>query len=509
MPKIELENLSITYLDKKHNEHPALKSISGSFEDGSINVIAGDSGTGKTTLLRAIAGQLDYDGTIRFDGTVISSPSMAQKANIAYIDQEGFLFKNKIVYDILAFPLKEQHLKPNKIDEEVKKMAELLGISNLLTRKPGQLSPGQKQKVAFGKALIKNPRICLLDEPFSQLDEESRMYCLFLLRKIAQEKGTTILLVSHNEKEADALGAAIYFLDENGLKKIKDASKEAIPSDKLQFKVAEEHTTLPINRKQLFKDILRNRYRVLLLTGLMAFLFMIPIITVTLLNDLTLISFFADAANYVDGALTESGRSLYRSIVLNYTLFYDACFLVFSVGLAGILRIIRQLCWGEGIQFFNSFGKGIKQNVLRFLVLVFIVDIIFTTAYLLFAFVDALWAVVLVLAVGGLIFLPVIFVCFGYSDIYSNPFPKAFANSVLLAIKHYPMMLLLSVACVIPLLVTILPYGLSIIKTILLIVGALILLPLLLLIGGLVLNSIFDKEINANNHKEIYRKGLL
>ena len=114
MPRIELENLSVTYLDRKHHEYPALKNISGCFESESINVITGASGSGKTTLLRAIAGQFDFDGIIRFDDTNISNPSLAYKENIAYIDQQNFLFQNKIIYDILAFPLKQQHKKPNK-----------------------------------------------------------------------------------------------------------------------------------------------------------------------------------------------------------------------------------------------------------------------------------------------------------------------------------------------------------------------------------------------------------
>ena len=136
MPKIEIDNLSVTYLDRKHKEYLVLKNVSGCFESESINVITGASGTGKTTLLRAIASQFDYDGTIRFNGVDTSNLSKADRGSVAYIDQKTFLFENKIVYDILAFPLKQQHKKADEIDKEVKKMAVLLAISNLLTRKP-------------------------------------------------------------------------------------------------------------------------------------------------------------------------------------------------------------------------------------------------------------------------------------------------------------------------------------------------------------------------------------
>ena len=508
MSKIELENLSVTYLDKKRNEYPVLKSVSGYLERGSINVITGASGSGKTTLLRAIAGQFDFDGTVKFDGKEISSPSAVNKQNVAYIDQQHFLFENKIVYDILAFPLKQQHQKADEIDEKVKKMAVLLGISDLLTRKPGQLSPGQRQKVAFGKALIKNPKVCLFDEPFSNLDEESKTYCLSLLLKVAKEQEMTVIFVSHSEKDADVLGAAIYTLNEDGLVKIRDQIDKEVPNDKLEEKIPIENVKLPINRKQLFKDILRNRYRVVFLAGLLVFLFMLPLIVVSLINDLALVSFFADANNYVNGALTETGQSLYRSIFINYSLFFSGCLLILSVGVAGVARVIRQLCWGEGVQFFNSFGKGIKQNVLRFLVLTVFIDIIFIAATLLFVMIDALWAVIVVCAIGGLALLPIILFCFGYSVIYFNSFPKAFGNSAILTIKHYPVALLLSIVFIIPFLINLLPYGRSIIKTILLCVIAVFIVPLLLLIGGLMLNSIFDKEINEKNHQEIYRKGL-
>lgn len=508
MPKIEFENLSITYLDRKRNEYPVLKNVSGCFESGSINVIAGASGTGKSTLLKAIAGQLDFDGVLRFDGNEIKNPSQVRKENIAYIDQEGFLYQNKIVYDILAFPLKQQHLKVGEIDEKVKNMADMLGISNLLTRKPRQLSLGQRQKVAFGKALIKNPKICLFDEPFSNLDEASRTFCLSLLHKMVVENNMTVLLISHETKEADLLGAAIYSLDENGLVKIKDFVEKSISNEMLPNKLSEEQVKLPVNRKQLFGDILRNRFYVLFLVGMMLLIFSVPLIVVSLLNDLTLVSFFADPNNYVNGAMTESGRSLYRSIALNFTLFYALSLLIFSIGIAGVSRVIRQLCWEEGLYFFNSFGKGIKQNVIRFLVMTLFIDMVFIAASLLFTNVDVLWPVIVVSAVGGFVLLPIVFFSLGYSVIYVNPFPKAIANSVILAIKHYPAALLFSIVYILPFFVGLIPSGLSIVKTVLLILFAFILWPLLLLIGGLVLNSVFDKEINIENHKDIYRKGL-
>ncbi len=508
MPNIELENLSVTYLDRKRNEYPVLKNISGCFESGSINIITGASGTGKTTLLRAIAGQLDFDGTVRFDGKDVSTPSSAYKENIAYIDQQNFLFQNKIIYDILAFPLKQQYKKANEIDEKVKKIAVLLGISDLLTRKPGQLSPGQIQKVALGKALIKDPKVCLFDEPFSNLDEESKKYCLHLLLKLVKEKDITVILVSHSDKEADILGAAVYSLNEKGLVKISDAVEVDVPKEKQQEEIPVEHAKLPINRKQLFKDILKNRYRVVFLMGMMLFLFMLPLIAISLFNDLTLVSFFADSNNYVGGAMTETGKPLYQSIVLNFTLFYSLCLLVLSVGLAGVSRIIRQLCWGEGIQFFNSFGQGIKQNVVRFLILTVFIDIVFVASSLLFIVADILWAGIVVAAIGIFVLLPIIFFSFGYSAIYVNPFFKAFGNSAILAIKNYPIGFLFSLVFMLPILIGFIPYGLSIVKTVVLAIFAIFLLPLLLLVAGLVMNHVFDKEINVKNHKEIYRKGL-
>lgn len=508
MSRIEIENLSVTYLDRKRNEHPVLKNIFGCFESGTVNIITGASGVGKTTLLKAIAGHFDYDGTVRFDGKDVLTMSITEKGSIAYICQQTFLFQNKIVYDILSFPLKQQRKKPEEIDKEVKNMSEFLGISDLLTRKPKELSPGQKQKVALGKSLIKNPKICLFDEPFSNLDPESKTLLISHLRKVAHETETVIIIVSHSNEDAECLGASVYSLTEGGLAKTGDYKNNLLLEHNLETRMTRECVSLPINRKQLFKDLLKNRYQTLFLVGLSLLIFMLPFIVVSTLNDLTLASFFANSENYLNGSFTEAGQSLYKSTVLNFTFFYDACFIVLAIGLAGAVRVLRSLCWGEGVQYFHSFLKGIKQNSLRYICLMLFFIIVFTAARFILLSANILWAFVLVSSIGVFVIIPIIFVCFGYSDIYSNPLHKSLSNSAILTIKNYPTVLLFSIIYSIPLLIEIIPYGLSIVKTVLLCVFVIFILPLILLLGGLALNSIFDKEINAEKHKDIYRRGL-
>ncbi|MCQ3035211.1 MAG: ABC transporter ATP-binding protein [Bacilli bacterium] len=217
MSNIQIKDLSVTYLLRKKNTCVALESLNADFYDGKINVILGPSGCGKTTLLRAIAQQFAYDGEILFDGVNVSTIKNKNR-NISYVDQNLFLFGNMIVYDLLAFPLKQQRIKADEIDRRVKEMVEILDIKELITRKPKQLSIGQRQKVSLGKALIKNPSVCLLDEPFSNLDPESKEIASTYLKKVCNELHTTVLFVTHSYEEAITLGDYIYYLDDSKIK---------------------------------------------------------------------------------------------------------------------------------------------------------------------------------------------------------------------------------------------------------------------------------------------------
>ena len=212
MPEVKIENLSVIYIGSKKNLITALSNFSCEFLSNKINVIVGESGCGKTTLLRAICQQFEYDGDIYFDDKNVDQIPLKER-NIAYVDQNLFLFSHMIVYDLLAYPLKQLKLKSDAIDYKVKEMANILGLNQLLTRKPNQLSIGERQKVALGKALIKDPTVCLLDEPFSNLSEQDKDDIIPFFIKSIKEKGTTVILVSHDYTEALRLADMIYVLE--------------------------------------------------------------------------------------------------------------------------------------------------------------------------------------------------------------------------------------------------------------------------------------------------------
>ena len=224
MPKIELQHLSVTYLGRKKQEYPAIKDVSCVFENGKISALMGESGSGKTTIFRAIAGQLLYDGTILSDGVDIAALSLKER-RLAYVMQEFALYPHLTVYDNLAFPLKLERQSYSTIDEEVIKMARSLDIEYLLSRKPRQLSGGQAQKVCLGRALIKKPDLILLDEPLANVDEAQRGDVLLAIKKQLEESKATAIYITHNLKEAIYVSSKIYCLEKGKLAWVKDSSE--------------------------------------------------------------------------------------------------------------------------------------------------------------------------------------------------------------------------------------------------------------------------------------------
>lgn len=213
MPRIDLKNLIVTYPAKKGMEYICLDSLDASFTSHEVNVILGESGSGKSTLLKAIAGILPYEGDILFDGLSSSKMSPKQK-NLALVDQEITLYPNRSIFDNLALPLKIARLGADEIRSKVYKTAKELGISATLSRLPRQISIGQQQRACLGKALIKEPNVLLLDEPFSNLDETRRNKERELLKSIVKEKGLTVLISTHLQEDVLALGDEIYLLEE-------------------------------------------------------------------------------------------------------------------------------------------------------------------------------------------------------------------------------------------------------------------------------------------------------
>lgn len=201
---IKICDLCVTYRNKDNNEIKAVNHIDLQFEEGSFNVIIGYSGCGKTTLLRAIAGLQDYTGRILFDGRDAAEMTMSEK-NISLVAQNYVLYPHMTVFDNIATPLNAARTPADETRMRVKEIADELEITHCLTRKPKQLSGGQQQRVALARALVKNPRLCLFDEPLSNLDAPMRNEARRFIKSTVARRGATAVYVTHDIAEAMAL----------------------------------------------------------------------------------------------------------------------------------------------------------------------------------------------------------------------------------------------------------------------------------------------------------------
>jgi len=166
MAKVELENV-VKIFD---NKVVAVKDVTLTVEDKEFVVLLGPSGCGKTTTLRMIAGLEEVTkGTIKIDGKVVNDVEPKDR-DIAMVFQNYALYPHMSVYENMAFGLKLRKFPKDEIDRRVKEAARILGIEELLDRKPRQLSGGQRQRVAVGRAIVRNPKVFLFDEPLSNLD---------------------------------------------------------------------------------------------------------------------------------------------------------------------------------------------------------------------------------------------------------------------------------------------------------------------------------------------------
>lgn len=216
MPKIEFKDVSFEYSrSRKHDEAIALDCLSAVFNDDTFNVVIGPSGCGKTTLLRLITGFYDeYDGEIFIDNKNADELSVADR-RVAYINQDNALYPHLTVFDNIAFPLRAVGASREEIIERVNTVAKQLDLIPTLSRKPRYLSGGQKQRVAIARGLIKNAKIYLFDEPFSNADLARRTEQRFFLKKIVKEHHATAVYVTHDFSEALAIADYIYVM-ENG-----------------------------------------------------------------------------------------------------------------------------------------------------------------------------------------------------------------------------------------------------------------------------------------------------
>ena len=218
MAKIELKNLSKTYNKKIE----ALHDINFTIEDGQFFVLLGPSGAGKTTTLRCIAGLEKIDnGSILFNDESVTEDQPASR-DVCFVFQQYSLYPHYSVYENLAFPLRSpmRKLPEEEIKSKVESIASMLKISNKLNNKATQLSGGEMQRVAIGRALVREPNLYLMDEPLSSLDAKLRESLRVELKNIQTNLNATILYVTHDQAEATTLADKIGVLKEGHLVQI-------------------------------------------------------------------------------------------------------------------------------------------------------------------------------------------------------------------------------------------------------------------------------------------------
>jgi multiple sugar transport system ATP-binding protein len=213
---------SVTYdhVYKRFGDVTAVNDLSIKIADKEFLVFVGPSGCGKTTSLRLLAGLEEIsDGRI-FIGDRVVNDVPPKDRDIAMVFQSYALYPHMSVYDNMAFGLKLRKTPKAEIDRKVKEAAEMLGISQLLDRKPKQLSGGQRQRVAVGRAIVRDPAVFLFDEPLSNLDAKLRVQTRAEISKLHQRLGTTFIYVTHDQMEAMTMASRIAVMKDGILQQI-------------------------------------------------------------------------------------------------------------------------------------------------------------------------------------------------------------------------------------------------------------------------------------------------
>ena len=212
MPFLEFENI-----DKSYGENHVISKFNLEVEKGKFIVLLGPSGCGKSTLLRMIAGLEKIDkGKIFLENNLLND-LLPSKRQIAMVFQSYALYPHMNVFQNISFGLKSEKISKNEIKDKVIEAAKILKIEELLDRRPKELSGGQRQRVALGRALIKRPKVLLMDEPLSNLDAELRHQMRGEIRRLHEELGCTTIYVTHDQIEAMTLADRIAILDKGEL----------------------------------------------------------------------------------------------------------------------------------------------------------------------------------------------------------------------------------------------------------------------------------------------------
>ncbi len=215
MSEVKLESLIKSY-DKKR----VIDGIDLTIKDKEFLVLVGSSGCGKSTILRMIAGLEDISGGNIYIGDTKVNNVHPKDRDIAFVFQSYALYPHMTVYENIAFGLKMRKFDKKYIDEKVKEAAKILNLTEYLDRKPKQLSGGQRQRVALGRAIVRNPKVFLMDEPLSNLDAKLRVQMRAEIKKLHEKLQTTFIYVTHDQTEALTMGDRIVVLDKGKIQQV-------------------------------------------------------------------------------------------------------------------------------------------------------------------------------------------------------------------------------------------------------------------------------------------------
>ena len=220
-----MANVTLKNVVKKYDTKTIINDVSLEIKDKEFLVLVGSSGCGKSTILRMIAGLEDITSGEIYIGDKCVNNVHPKDRDIAFVFQSYALYPHMSVYDNIAFPLKMRNFKKDEIDKKVKEAAEILNLSEFLNRKPKQLSGGQRQRVALGRAIVRNPKVFLMDEPLSNLDAKLRVQMRSEIKKLHEKLQTTFIYVTHDQTEALTMGDRIVVLDKGIIQQVDEPEK--------------------------------------------------------------------------------------------------------------------------------------------------------------------------------------------------------------------------------------------------------------------------------------------
>lgn len=216
MSNVILKNVKKVY----DNNKTVINNVNLEIKDKEFVVLVGASGCGKSTLLRMIAGLEDISGgEIFIDDKKVNNVAPKDR-DIAFVFQSYALYPHMTVRENIAFGLKMRKVDKKTIERKVQEAAEILSLSEYLDRKPKQLSGGQRQRVALGRAIVRNPKVFLMDEPLSNLDAKLRVQMRSEIKKLHEKLQTTFIYVTHDQTEALTMGDRIVVLNNGDIQQV-------------------------------------------------------------------------------------------------------------------------------------------------------------------------------------------------------------------------------------------------------------------------------------------------